>query len=538
MGIVTNSFPNADVIREQLLRILNSFEFQNSQVLSRFLQFVVEEALGGRSNEIKEYTIGVRALGRPVDFNPQVDAAVRIHAGRLRRILHEYYNNKGRSDLVFIDIPKGSYVPSFDLDHQKVEAPINKEEEIASADTKVAEAKKAKSHKATVAVFPFHNLGADNTKNYFVEGIGEQLCTDLARFQHLSTISYYSTFELAKENKSIAEIQKIFDIDYIISGSIRFLDGLVQLNVQLVLAKTETLLWTKTYLRHFNEDNLYSLQDDIIEHVLSEFADYDGIITKNIVQTLSSGDKNGYGVYEAVYRYYNFIGQHDFESFLHLKAALEQAAVIDPENSLVWALLSKLALYNYISTPTPSFENLERGKAYAEKALLLDHYCQHSYQAVALAHLLSGRTEECAEAIERCIALNNKSLYMTGLAGFMMICVGKYARGLQLLLKAFHQNSVLPWYCNLGFALYYYHDKKFDQALGWIYRAVNLEIPLVFIVRLALLAEISNYREIKELEASTPEVLDNSDSFLKQFILDEELRKQLLHSLKLAESAK
>ncbi|HEY1871816.1 MAG TPA: hypothetical protein VGG71_12210, partial [Chitinophagaceae bacterium] len=379
MGIIANSFPNADVIREQLLRILTSFEFRNSQVLSRFLQFVVEEALGGRSDEIKEYTIGVRALGRPADFNPQVDAAVRIHAGRLRRMLHEYYNNKGRGDSVLIDIPKGSYVPSFDSRNQKIEAPINNEE--VPADTKIAE---AKPHKATIAVFPFHNLGADNTKNYFVEGIGEQLCTDLARFQHLSAISYYSTFEFAKENKSIPEIQKLFSIDYIITGSIRFLDGVVQLNVQLILAKTETLLWTKTYLRHFNQDNLYSLQDDIIEHVLSEFADYDGIITKNIIQTLASRNKNEYGVYETVYRYYNFIGQHDFESFLHLKTALEHAAVIDPENSLIWALLSKLALYNYISTPAPSFENLERGKAYAEKALLLDHYCQHSYQAIAL----------------------------------------------------------------------------------------------------------------------------------------------------------
>src|SRR5215831_8988720 len=157
MGIVTNNFPDSDVIREQLLRILTSFEFRNSQVLSKFLQFIVEEALAGRSNEIKEYTIGVKALGRTAEFNPQVDAAVRIHAGRLRRMLHEYYNNKGRNDPLFIDIPKGSYIPSFELHNQKTQIPVN-EEEVPLIESKDSETKKTKLHKATVAVFPFHNL--------------------------------------------------------------------------------------------------------------------------------------------------------------------------------------------------------------------------------------------------------------------------------------------------------------------------------------------------------------------------------------------
>ena len=102
-----------DLVRKQLLKILSSYEFKNSQVLSRFLQFVVEEFLAERPNEIKEYTIGVRALGRSADFNPQTDAVVRIHAGRLRRILHEYYHATGLHDPILIDIPKGSYVPVF-----------------------------------------------------------------------------------------------------------------------------------------------------------------------------------------------------------------------------------------------------------------------------------------------------------------------------------------------------------------------------------------------------------------------------------------
>src|SRR5215510_11403307 len=103
----------AELVRNQLSKILSSQEFTNSHVVSRFLEFVVEEALAGRANEIKEYTIGVKALGKSADFNPQFEAVVRIHAGRLRRMLREYYNGNGSSDLLLIDIPKGSYVPAF-----------------------------------------------------------------------------------------------------------------------------------------------------------------------------------------------------------------------------------------------------------------------------------------------------------------------------------------------------------------------------------------------------------------------------------------
>src|SRR5882672_4177059 len=114
MGDLENSYRiDPDLVKKELLQVLSSDKFRNSQVLSMFLQFVVEETLAGHSNEIKEYTIGIRALGRPVDFNPQIDAVVRIHAGRLRRMLSDYYKGEGADDPIVIGIPRGSYIPFF-----------------------------------------------------------------------------------------------------------------------------------------------------------------------------------------------------------------------------------------------------------------------------------------------------------------------------------------------------------------------------------------------------------------------------------------
>lgn len=100
-------------IKYQLESILKSETFHSTKVLSDFLKFVVTEMLEGRNNEIKEYTVAVKGLGRGKDFNPQSLALVRIYAGRLRKLLDTYYSKERKTDRIRITIPKGSYTPVF-----------------------------------------------------------------------------------------------------------------------------------------------------------------------------------------------------------------------------------------------------------------------------------------------------------------------------------------------------------------------------------------------------------------------------------------
>ena len=83
-----------EIINHQLQKIISDPIFAVSNILRRFLSFIVEETLAGHSNQLKEYTIGVKVLNKPTDFQPQKDAIVRIHAGRLRRALSHYYKKK------------------------------------------------------------------------------------------------------------------------------------------------------------------------------------------------------------------------------------------------------------------------------------------------------------------------------------------------------------------------------------------------------------------------------------------------------------
>jgi hypothetical protein len=102
-------------VKAALERICASPSFDHAPKLTRFLRFVVEAALSGRADRLKGYTIGVEALGRRPDFDPQVDPIVRVEAIRLRAALRRYYEGEGALDRVLIDIPRGRYVPVFGL---------------------------------------------------------------------------------------------------------------------------------------------------------------------------------------------------------------------------------------------------------------------------------------------------------------------------------------------------------------------------------------------------------------------------------------
>src|SRR5262245_60601379 len=101
-------------IEKQVQKIIADPIFADSDILKRFLVFVVSETLDGNSNRLKEYTIAVNVLDKPRDFNPHESGIVRIHASRLRRALNNYYCKGGIFDTIRVSVPKGGYIPKFD----------------------------------------------------------------------------------------------------------------------------------------------------------------------------------------------------------------------------------------------------------------------------------------------------------------------------------------------------------------------------------------------------------------------------------------
>ena len=100
-------------LHAQLEQILRSAEFAGAERARTFLRFVVERALNGYADQIKESVIAVEAFGRDPSFDSKIDPIVRVEAGRLRERLKSYYEYEGRADTVLIELPKGGYAPRF-----------------------------------------------------------------------------------------------------------------------------------------------------------------------------------------------------------------------------------------------------------------------------------------------------------------------------------------------------------------------------------------------------------------------------------------
>lgn len=102
-----------EVERDELSALLASGMLGRTNNLVRLLSFVCDKYFAGLLDEIKEYNIAVQALGRPGDFDPQVDTIVRVTAHALRKRLEDYYRTAGAHHSVHICLPPGHYVPKF-----------------------------------------------------------------------------------------------------------------------------------------------------------------------------------------------------------------------------------------------------------------------------------------------------------------------------------------------------------------------------------------------------------------------------------------
>jgi hypothetical protein len=102
-----------DQLLRQVERLASSQVLHGSESLCKLLRYLAHNAVEHPGVPVKEYQIATELFGRPADFDPQSDSAVRVQAGRLRTKIGEYYASEGSEDPVLIELPKGSYALSF-----------------------------------------------------------------------------------------------------------------------------------------------------------------------------------------------------------------------------------------------------------------------------------------------------------------------------------------------------------------------------------------------------------------------------------------
>jgi hypothetical protein len=119
----------ADAIRVELGNIFQSPPFHGSKRCQDFLEYVVEQTLAGLPYGLKERTIGVAVFGRSNTYDTNEDGIVRMKASEVRKRLALYHADAGKNAAVFIELPVGSYIPTF------CKRPAHERETIAATST-------------------------------------------------------------------------------------------------------------------------------------------------------------------------------------------------------------------------------------------------------------------------------------------------------------------------------------------------------------------------------------------------------------------
>jgi hypothetical protein len=111
-------------VKAELERILTSPGFRTSKRSQEFLRYIVDTALDGRYDDLKERVIGIEVFQRCPDYDTGEHSIVRVKANELRKRLAQFYAESDDPSSVQIHLPRGSYTPEFRwLEVDEQEAP-------------------------------------------------------------------------------------------------------------------------------------------------------------------------------------------------------------------------------------------------------------------------------------------------------------------------------------------------------------------------------------------------------------------------------
>jgi adenylate cyclase len=311
-----------EALRTQLQRIITSQEFDASDRNRRFLQYVVEETLVGRTERIKAYNVATSVFGRDASFDPQTDPIIRIEASRLRRSLERYYLTAGKHDPVRIEIPKGTYVPTFRTDADK--PPVSDVSVPELSDTTPAVSSSAAKIEVdgngwrrriaaaagllavlvlawlgvswtghyppfstqrqaaavtervpAIFVAPFDNDGGNASDDGLTRGFTREVIIGLARTDGLFVYGPEGSFL----HGTGADPSRVHDlqVDFVLTGGVSVSENQFRVAALLIDARTGRILWSNIFERDITGGNVFDARESIANQIALAVAQPNGV---------------------------------------------------------------------------------------------------------------------------------------------------------------------------------------------------------------------------------------------------------------------
>lgn len=359
----------------------------------------------------------------------------------------------------------------------------------------------------SVAVLPFKNDSPDEENVYFINGIMEEVLTNLQTIKDLRVISRTSTEQYRNQSKSIPEIAKELGVNYIVEGSGQKYGNTFRLRVQLIVAAEEGHLWADSYEQEISDvKDIFRIQSQIAQSIASALKAAITPQEKLLIEKIPTSDLTAYDAYLQGQFYWRKLTKIDLETAMMY---FEKAKEIDPGYSLayagicdVWiglqqmgavrtseagpkikkAIMKALELdsnraevqYTLALMKTWTIWDWKAGESAFKKAIEINpnHAGAHAYYS----HLLNmlGRPEEAMKQIEIALKLDPLNSLIKAIYGMDLFWLRRYDDAVKAFQESIDIDPTQPVAYNIIRALFFLG--KDEEAMEiWRNRLKNPE---------------------------------------------------------------
>jgi adenylate cyclase len=322
----------------------------------------------------------------------------------------------------------------------------------------------------SIAVLPFTNMGGDIEQEYFVDGMTDDLITDLSKISGLFVIARNSAFTYKGKAVNVHQVAEELGVRYVLGGSIRRAGNQVRINAQLTDATTGGQIWADRYDGVI--ENVFDLQDDITARILSVLQ----VQLTNMEQE-SAGQRytKHLDAYDSLLRGQAAAGHRSKEENLAARGYFEQAIAIDPGFARAYTELANAYRIEYRSGWS---DEPERSLAIAydlvKKAIELDESLSQAHLVLAQIYRARKEHKKAIVSIERAIELDPNSANAIVSLASNLCYGGRGVIGLDLIERAKKLNPHYPSNYSLRTGQCYFVGANYAEAIEAFGQGVEL----------------------------------------------------------------
>ncbi len=283
--------------------------------------------------------------------------------------------------------------------------------------------RQAPQHAASIAVLPFANHSADPKREFFSDGLTEDIINALGRFSAIRVIAYNTVQAYKMRVAAPEQIMRELGVRYLVQGSVREAGGTLRINVELSDAAKGTLLWSERYDGPGRE--VFTMQDRIVGDIVGTLA-----VKLNAIEQQRAAMKppESLEAYELVLRARELMRVVERAANREARALIAQAIKLSPNYAEAHAASAfaefQRAVFGWVEDPA---EALRRSEEAARRALTIDDPGANARARGILGniHTVTGDYEAALADAERALQLNASDAVAHALRGGILLWTGK-----------------------------------------------------------------------------------------------------------------